>query len=155
MLRIDLPPDVARAAAAPPAYGPIRPPNWWVPGRVVRFVPTMAEGMRLIGAPVEDLEAVELAAAAQGWPCVTWRTTRVTAGFQLPEEALGRFAPAGDFVVAVVRMENTTYRRGEHAVYFGELDRGSMRHDAVRAQCSELEAIGLSTDIWRPLPTTL
>ena len=148
-------PVVSRAAAIPPPVAPRRAPNWWVPGRVVRFVPTMVDGLRLIGAPTEGLEAVEQAAAAHGWPCVTWRTTRLTAGFHLPEESLGRYAPAGDLVVAIVRMEQTTHRRGEHAIYFGDLDRGSMRQDAVRMQCSELESIGLASDIWRPLTTTL
>jgi len=145
----------ARAAVASPAFGPARAPNWWVPARLVRFVPTMADGLRFIGAPTDSLEALEEAAKTHGWPCLTWRTTRLTKGFKLPEESLGRYAPVGDFVVAIVRMEGNVHRRGEHAIYWGELDRGSMRQEEVRAQCNELETRGLSTDIWRPLPTTL
>ncbi len=145
----------ARAATVRPVFAPSRQPNWWVPARLVRFVPTTLDGLRLIGAPTDNLEALEEAAKAYGWPCLTWRTTRLTAGFKLPEESLGRYAPAGDFVVAIVRMEGNVHRRGEHAIYWGELDRGSMRQEEVRAQCNELETRGLSTDIWRPLPTTL
>lgn len=152
---ITLPPEVARAAAVPPAYAPSRAPNWWVVARAVRFAPSLAAGLAFIGAPTDTAEALQEAAKRHGWPFATWRTTRVTSAFQLPEENLGRYSPGGEFVVAVVRIEGNRHRRGEHAVYFGELANGFMRQDQALARCAELDRLGLSTDLWTTLPTTL
>lgn len=155
MLRFDLPPAAARAAAMPPPHVPRSAPNWWTRARAVRFVPTLEDGLRLIGAPTDGLGDALEAAREHGWSRLTWRTTRVTAGFQLPEENLGRYSPAGEYVVAIVRMDGDRGRRADHAVYFGELELGSMRQDVVMAQCAELARKGLRTDLWICLPTTL
>lgn len=152
---ITIPAAVARTSLSPPTYAPSRPPNWWVVGRAVRFAHSLAAGLAFIGAPADTAEALQEAAKGHGWPFATWRTTRVTSGFQLPEENLGRYAPGGEFVVAVVRIEGNKHRRGEYAVYFGELSNGFMRQDQALARCAELDRLGLSTDLWTALPTTL
>lgn len=152
---LNIPAAAARISMTATAYAPNRAPNWWVVGRAVRFAPSLEAGLALIGAQTDTAEALQEAAKRHGWPFATWRTTRVTSAFQLPEENLGRFSPGGEFVVAVVRIEGNRHRRGEHAVYFGELTNGFMRQDHAMARCAELDRLGLSTDLWTTLPTTL
>jgi hypothetical protein len=138
-------PPARPAQAAVPT---VAAPNFWVPARAVRFLPRYMEPT--IAEMLRDAASKH---RGMGWTHLTWRTSREDEQRALPEATVGQATDSGECVVAVVPLQDTRLKRSGFAVFFGEVAKGSDSRDAVQVQCHELEGLGLSTDLWLPLPT--
>lgn len=131
-----------------PSAKPLAPPNHWVPARAVLFLPHQVDP-----TIAKLLREADPQLARVGWTHQTWRTTRADQRLSLPERWVGRPTPDGECVVAVVPLQGTRLRQPGFAAFLGEVAQGSASRDAVLAHCTELEGLGLSSDLWIPLPT--
>jgi hypothetical protein len=138
------------ADAADSGVAALVAPNWWVAARAVWYLPAHTHAaLDLLSRAVTRADRKQL-----GWTHETWRTTRGVAGdLSGSETSLGVESPTGECVVALVPLQVTRLARAGFAGFVGEVARGCGTQAEALARCRALERLGLTTDLWLPLPT--